>query len=250
MEYEDVHGDTGRIKTHRIRPSDWTWNKDPIVTAAPAWKRKKAELEKLLSEGLGERYIVDEVAVMFDSFAEDNLNAFIKEAVAEPGVKLFNSAWDHVETHPIPSEYWVEYNFLEVEDLGMRVEVMRIDRGISPLHESLAAGVYNPTVQGMETTGPKVVHFSFKVPNLEEYNKVCYRLREELGAVQVQGCTSDYGRFGYYRVSEFGHNTYIKPRVNLRDPATLEPMPNTASSDRGEFGMPTVGRRIQDVPQA
>lgn len=256
-EYETITDGLGNMVNEvKAMPDYQTWGPDPIVNASPSWKKKKSQFQFWLRENIediGDSFNIDEIALMFSSYNEEGMHAFIKDAVREPGVKMFNSARDHVKTRPIFSQYDVEYNFLEVEDLGMRVEVMRIDRGVSPLHQTISEENLNHTLvnrYGRELIGPTVVHFSFKVPTSEEYYGICEAMgRTEAEPVQL--CRSTYGQFSYWRIPSIGENIYLKPRCNERDPEPIvvpDPPPNTEG--RGEFGMPTVGRRIQDVPQA
>lgn len=212
--------------------------RDPIVTATGSWKKRKAEIEFWLAKQ-GLVYPIDEVALMFDDKAK--LFEFIDAAVREPGVKLFNAATDHVLTSPVLGEYWVSYYFLEVEDLGMRVEVMYIERGRSPLHDSLKSYGNNPTIDFRSHDDPVVVHFSYKVAKSDYLEARAAMVGG--GATLVQDCQSTYGRFSYYRHPEIGENIYIKPRVNMRDvePEVDTPLPNTTGSDRGDFGFPGIG---------
>jgi hypothetical protein len=170
---------------------------------------------------------------------------FLNNAVSEPGVTMFNYAVDTVNTLPIMSEYTVEYCFLSVEDIGMRVECMYIDQGTSPLHDSLTS-FHNPSLSS--TPGfdePVTVHFSFKT-RADEYRDVTSAMRSA-GAKQAQSCESTYGLFSYWRIEAGGDNLFLKPRVNKRDPEPTPP-PNTAKAgERGEFGYPGVGRRIADA---
>lgn len=254
-EYVDLMEGSGRrVASRRVR--DVPWPVDPISAAEGKWGETRDHLERWLDENMlrdkegtePPAFMIDEVSVFFDQFEEDLMHAYIKEAVSEPHVKLFNHAWDHVYTDPIAGEYDVEYNFLEVRDLGMRVEVMRIDRGTSPLHASL--GTFRIPV-----ATPHVIHYSFKVDDLEEYKEVCDQLTDSPDTIFVQGCNSTYGAFSYWRMEdELGLQTFLKPRVNLRDAETpVQGVDITgvqeyeeAAQNTGE-GHPTIGRGLRDL---
>lgn len=261
-EYETLTDGFG-MKIREVKIRDVPWSRTPIADGSPAWLKAKQRMQQFLFNN-GITADIDEVAIMFHS-AEDKA-AFLRDAVSEKHVKHFNSADDFVHTSPIPSSYSVEYDFLEVTGLGMRVEAMYIDRGTSPLHDSLLAGA-NPTINrgGTPWNMPIVVHFSFKTKKAD-YETVRAAMVGG-GAELVQACHSTYGQFSYYRVptdDETGHshiNVYLKPRINTRDP---EP-PSAPSTSGAEFGHPGVGgkysadalglqppkgRPIRDEPQA
>lgn len=250
IELKDGSGKT--VSTRRNRSGSWPI--DPIAASEQGWAGKRDVLNKWILNNVGTRddgdqFLIDEVSVYFDMFEPDLLWEYLTESVSEPHVKMFNHSWDQVFTDPIVSEYFVEYFFLEVRDLGMRVEVMRIDRGSSPLHESLSRSESGQT--------PHTIHYSFKVDDLDDYDKVCRGLKDG-GAVFVQGCNSTYGTFSYWRVKDLlGNDTYLKPRVNLRDVSErdqeiAEEIMNAGVpglSDPSEFaeGHPTFGHFVRDV---
>lgn len=243
-EFDDIQsGESHRpVRTVRRHGYEDSWEQFPIPKAIGTWKKKKSMFEAFMKECLllPSVYPIDEIALVFDNHEDDKLHAFIDDAVQSSGVKLFNVAYDHVETGPIESAYDVAYHFLEVVDLGMRVEVMKIERGVSPLHESHLSP-YNPTVFGDVTT-PAVVHLSFKIRD-DEWEEVVKAI-EEKGGQLVQECWSTYGHFAYFRVKHLGQNIYLKPRVNMRDqPPRREKVEEEA--DRGEFGMPTLGGALR-----
>lgn len=256
-EYETITDGFGmEISSRKVR--DVPWGINPIAGATPAWLKMKQRMQQFLfNNGIGAN--IDEVAVMFHS--EVDKAKWIRDAVAEESVKLFNSADDVVHTSPILSRYTVEYDFLEVKGLGMRVEAMYIDSGTSPLHDSLLDTYGNPTISGRsdDWNRPVVVHFSFKTTK-NDYETIRAAMVSG-GAELVQACHSTYGQFSYYRVPLDGDgasnlNVYLKPRVNSRDPETVPP----STSSPGEFGHPGVGskysaeaqglRPIKDNPQA
>lgn len=220
-DYTEIKTGDGRVVSVLREPfPNQFWMGDPIIERQGDWKEQKAAFESILN-AIGIHKKIDEVAVYFECFDSDLLFRYVQDAVQNPDVNLFNSAIDHVETSPIKSNYTVEYNFLEVDGLGMRVEVMRIDRGFSPLHHNMETG--------------NDVHFSFKVSD-SDYAVICNTLRNE-GMELVQSCDSAYGAFSYWRVQGMPDDVYLKPRVNKRD-VEATPPPNT---DRGEFGHPGVG---------
>jgi hypothetical protein len=261
MAYVDITDGFG-VPIISQRQREYHWSPTPIAAATPAWLKAKSNAERFL-QSVGINRPIDEIAVMFRD--DESKMAWIRDAVSEPGVKMFNSAWDTVHTSPIPSRYDVEYDFLEAPGLGMRVEAMRIDRGISPLHQTLDETWYNPTISpASPDLGMVVVHLSFKTTKDEyELNRAAM---VSGGAELVQACHSTYGQFSYYRVKDYDtweipSNLYIKPRINTRDPEPPK-APNTTMREdlRGDFGAPGVGRKysadamglrkIKDEPQA
>lgn len=217
-ELKDGAGNTvARLKD---RPGWQVWDDDPILESTPRWKEQRAILENFMMD-CGINKSIDEVAVYFDDNYDEAMWGYITDAVKNPGVKMFNAATDFVETSPLQTDYEVEYRFLEVEDLGMRVEVMRLVAGESPLHDYFGRNCLD-------------IHYSFKVA-ASDYSLIVDRLRDG-GAVEVQHCDSTYGTFSYWRVPGFHEDIFLKPRVNKRDSA-----PPVNTEDRGDFGMPTMG---------
>lgn len=190
------------------------WPEDPINKFAEDWISTRDKYQSFMAE-IGLKNPIDEIALLFINRAAKG--DFVISAVKGDGVKLFNSAEDHVNTKPFGTEYDVEYLFLEAECLdGMRVEAMSLLNGLSPLHSAL--------IQNHEEIrhgAPYPVHLSFKCHNMDEYHDAVYAL-EHSGAdgygvaTSVQFCQSDYGVFSYYNVPSLGH-IYLKPRVNMRD---------------------------------
>lgn len=160
-------------------------------------------------EEMGLNSHVDEVAVMFNR--DEEKYGWLKGALAESSVLAFNHAVDHVHTSPIESDYDVEYTFLQHNLFKWRIEAMHITRGHSPLHHSLNAN---------RVGGTHVVHVSFKCNTVREWRHAVETLNNE--AQMVQMCSSDYGRFGYWKIDEqyLGRGVeplYVKPRLNERD---------------------------------
>lgn len=197
------------------------WDPQPIGQALTTWEGYREEYEnKMMQIGLGD-FVIDEIALMFSH--RISMMEFVLDAVMEKGVELVNRAYDQVSTHPFHTEYDVEYLFLQMPST-MRVECMAITSGCSPVHEAVASH--------MRDDAPLIVHLSFKVPDLNGYEKVCEVLDTAPRITHVQSCSSTYGAFAYYHVqNEDSLQFYLKPRVNLRD----------IYMDRGEFGMPGLG---------
>lgn len=193
------------------------------LTALKSWEKARDRYEDFLDDvGLGASSIDEIACLAFDQ--EDFVNN-IWNAVKEEGVELFNVATDKVVTSPLGTEYVVDYAFLRMPST-MRVEMMEIRSGFSPVHQAL--------MENHRSEFPGImVHLSFKCESLEDYEYCCSMLRQSERASMVQSCESTYGRFSYWSIPECAADTatlYLKPRVNLRD--------------RGEFGMPTVGGGI------
>jgi hypothetical protein len=218
------------------------WTNDPVNVALPAWEtfRDKMEVE-MNAAGIGD-YIIDEIALMFDYRAR--VGDFIMDAVEGDGVKLFNHAFDKVSTWPFNTRYEVEYFFLETRST-MRVECMAIKDGLSPLHSAVASHM-------TDLSPMSVVHMSFKVADMDEFETVQTKLDEYSDATLVQFCTSTYGAFAYWHLIGETSGVYLKPRVNLRDQTTVhenaqemfEFLDKPEEPDRGEFGMPGLGLNI------
>jgi hypothetical protein len=146
---------------------------------------------------------IDEVAIYFRQ--DEGKTRWLKGAVAEEGVEIFNYATDSVDTRPLNTRYDVQYTFVRKENLEWRVEAMWIENGHSPLHLAVAqnrSGSFWP------------IHASFKCGNIAEYRKVMRALRDD-DCLLLQVCESAYGLFSYFQVG--GKQLALKPRVNLRD---------------------------------
>lgn len=171
----------------------------------------RAQAQEQLRGMFGAAYDIDEMALMFTE--EAWALRWISSAVRIPGVNLFNTAHDAVQTRPVPSSYNVHYWFLSTPaaDLGdkdWRIEAMFAHPG-SPLHD-----VHLRAMQGREIC---VMHASFKCPDEEAY-AVAVKTLADNGYEAAQLCQSTYGRFSYWAPEESaGAGVYLKPRVNLRD---------------------------------
>jgi hypothetical protein len=225
------------------RDGRFPWEDDPINIALPSWEGTKDKVEEWMMEnGLGHFYI-DEIALMFSHQAW--AQAFALDAVRGDQVEIFNSATDRVQVQPFNTHYEVEYIFLDVAS-DMRIEVMSINHGFSPLHAAIQTHLDHPG-------RPCVVHMSFKVPGVAEYAEVLDVLHESTGQM-VQECKSDYGMFSYWHL--VGHPVYLKPRVNLRDEEGEETFDEVMKDEVNlpdveideEFGMPGLGNNIVPFP--
>lgn len=158
--------------------------------------------------GLGQ-YEIDEVALLCADAR--SVRALLDSAVLQPNIEHFNAAFDEVKTIPIPSQYFVRYDFLRIKGETFRVEVMNLLDGISPVHA--------PSLDRLRRNeeGMMPFHLSFKVPSVNEYEKVWAALVTTEGTALAQECESTYGRFSYWRNAEEIDGFFIKPRVNLRD---------------------------------
>lgn len=161
-----------------------------------------------------DRPVVDELAIMVvDEHQEYHV---IEQAVRLGGWEMFNAAPDAVDTYPLPSSYKVHYTFLRRYGTPYRLEVMRLESGVSPLHS-----VLNTQAFDREWRTPIVVHASFKVPSITALGEVETLLTDN-GFLLAQGCRSTYGAFAYYAPTVDNATdlqVYLKPRVNLRDQA-------------------------------
>lgn len=175
--------------------------------------RFKKEADERLRAVFGTRHAIDEMAVMFPSAGQ--ALRWVSQAVRVPGVTLFNSATDQVQTRPIPSAYTAHYWFLTPPELPAgetqpwRIEAMYARSG-SPLHDA--------HLKFMERDEVCIMHASFKCADEESYGVAVKSLRDN-GYEAVQLCDSTYGRFSYWAPAEgvSGPAVYLKPRVNLRD---------------------------------
>lgn len=234
------------------KDSRFPWGENPAVKAVKAWSRQKRNFERWMHDRQI-NYNIDEIALLFSG---DYLrNQWLRDAVVGEGVKMFNASHDRVRTEPFETTYGVDYAFLEVPGLGMRVEAMVLDGGpheSSPLHEAILSQMLDKR--------PHAVHLSFKVENPDRYEAVCERLTKVQGAEVVQRCRSAYGQFSYWKIQPLWSKSaclYLKPRVNIRDSVydaddaeyfaseTPDRSPfddnGDLEPDRGEFGMPTLG---------
>lgn len=166
--------------------------------------------------GLGLEYNIDEVAILLPEAPKENADWLecMMARVGTDNVTYFNRSRSTVNVHSLPSRYEVEYHFFTTAIEGVRLELMRLGQGYSPLH-----ALYNLPEDGRGRDGA-IVHASFKVPDEAEYRVVCAQLQGG-GWVCGQDCSSDYGLFSYWRQPEDSDSLlWLKPRVNLRDGIT------------------------------
>lgn len=200
------------------------WMESPIKSGASHWSQFQAKYEEWVKINTGFNVLIDEIAIDFPD--EQTLYRWMLSALAEEEVTAFNTAVDSVAVEPFKANYGVRYVFLQAPRLmSMRVEAMCITDGLSPLHNSLR----HRAPDGERR--PLAVHLSFKCQDGDFYEEMLRRLAMT-AASRVVSCTSTYGIFSYWQLPEKDHMLFLKPRVNLRD------------GERGEFGMPTIGRLI------
>jgi hypothetical protein len=164
---------------------------------------------------LGLDYAIDEVAILLPEDPKENQDWLERmlDRVGTEGVTYFNRSVSRVVVHCLPSVYDVTYHFFTTAIAGVRLELMRLGNGHSPLHS-----LYNLREDGRGREGA-VVHASFKVSNEPEYRNVT-RYMQGLGWACGQDCSSDYGLFSYWRQPGDQESLlWLKPRVNLRDEA-------------------------------
>jgi hypothetical protein len=241
-DYTDLYGDERIVNTVRTP----NFHELSIQQAMNSWQKMRSAyqgwLNNLTDNQFGDRYgderfDLDEIALLFED--RDVKWEWIEFAVRNPDVKLFNSADDRVHTDPIPSDYNVEYAFLEVRDAGFRVEAMNIGAGVSPLHQA-----YLQKFWSGEAFQPLVIHVSFKVPE-DDYAAVCEAM-DDSGAIFTQGCESAYGKFSYWKVPELWETSacvYLKPRCNVRD--AVAPTPPPTVPENAGAGHPTLGGSVR-----
>jgi hypothetical protein len=162
------------------------------------------------------QYSIDEVAILLPEATKENAEWLecMLGRVGTDGVTYFNRSRSTVNVHSLPSKYEVEYHFFTTAVKGVRLELMRLGKGYSPLH-----ALYNLPEDGRGRDGA-IVHASFKVPDEDAYRDVLTELRS-LGWVCGQDCSSEYGLFSYWRQpGDSDSLLWLKPRVNLRDGVT------------------------------
>lgn len=147
---------------------------------------------------------IDEVAICFR--AERSLIDWVDEATAN-GLDHFNSVpYDTMRRQDIAGEsFGVRFEFLRWEGYPWRIEAMCVMDGWAPLHDA-----------AMNQDGsPVVIHVSYKVDNLVDYQEEVRILRDSGLAMKGEYMNS-YGIFSYWPGPN-GSFPYVKPRVNLRD---------------------------------
>lgn len=185
----------------------------------------------LLNLGMAQ-HSIDEVAMMLpegEPEATDWLSCMLAR-VGKEKITYFNRSVSKVQVNSLPSQYSVTYHFFTTAIPGVRLELMRLGNGHSPLH-----ALYNlPGERGRDAC---VVHASFKVIDVAEYRRVLAHLQSE-DWVCGQDCTSDYGLFSYWRKPGDEESLlWLKPRVNLRD-AQQKPVLFSPEDEGIEFQYP------------
>ena len=146
---------------------------------------------------------VDEVALLFKN--KEELDSFWNYAVNVAGLENFFSVPMDVMTRTDAlSSFNVRFEFLRYPDTDWRIEAMCPLDGEYPLHSKYLRLLGNGAI----------VHVSFKLPTLEDYEDVMEDLRDN-GFVQLASYQNTYGLFSYWETLETLY--YWKPRVNLRD---------------------------------
>ena len=153
---------------------------------------------------------IDEVALLFHSSVA--LDAFVRDL--PPTVEVFNRVpCDIMKRQDMLGSFQVRFEFIRFErghplrfltDGDWRIEAMCVLEGDAPLHRQKIA---------MSETLPTVIHWSYKLPNLDAYQGAV-RAHRAAGESMRAEYSNSYGMFSY-----FGSNgaPYLKPRVNLRD---------------------------------
>jgi hypothetical protein len=165
---------------------------------------------------LGLSYSIDEVAVLLPEGGkerDDWMACMLNRVGPKEQVTYFNRTTSQVTVNSLPSRYEVEYHFFTSAIEGVRLELMDLRGGYSPLH-----ALYNLTEDGRGRDAC-IVHASFKVESEAAYRLVTSHMAAQ-GWSCGQDCSSDYGLFSYWR--QPGDDTamvWLKPRVNLRDGA-------------------------------
>lgn len=185
------------------------WVAQSLATVVQMKERATQELRAMF----GTTYSIDEMALMFTD--QGWLQRWVTDAVRVPGITLFNTAHDSVQTRPVPSSYDAHYWFLSTpeayhQDGEWRVEAMTTHPG-SPLHDSM--------LRTMRGTTIAVVHASFKCPDEEAY-AIAVKTLVDNAYEAAQLCDSTYGKFSYWSPMDREDRApcaYLKPRVNLRD---------------------------------
>lgn len=168
----------------------------------------------LIAAGLAD-YFIDEVAFLLPPVNGGNGATWLARMmgrVGRAGFTYFNHVdKDVVKCNPLPSQYEVIYDFFTTGVEGVRLELLTILEGHSPLHNMFEVSDRD--------TDASVVHASFKVPDEDVYRMTLAHLQGE-GWMCGQYCESSYGLFSYWRhPSDVESVLWLKPRVNLRDAA-------------------------------
>lgn len=151
----------------------------------------------------------DEIAIVFPT--PNSLTEFVEKVTYESGVhrlEHFNSVQrDLMARQDSPQTFNVRFEFLRRRNdlLNWRIEAMCVLDGVAPLHEA-----------ALEESGgrPVVIHASYKLASLAEYEEEKKRLADLDGREMAAEYVNSYGMFSYF---DFGLPFFMKPRVNLRD---------------------------------
>lgn len=162
-----------------------------------------SQAEEAIVAAREESSLVDEVAICFPSVK--TLVDFVEEAKRN-NLDHFNSVpYDTMRRQDIAGQkFGVRFEFLKYRELPWRIEAMCVVDGHAPLHQA-ALG---------ESFLPVVIHLSYKMNSLHDYQEDVRRLRSETGMEAEY--SNSYGIFSYWPGPN-GGVPYIKPRVNLRD---------------------------------
>jgi hypothetical protein len=151
------------------------------------------------------RYVIDEIAVVFDT--QSGLTEFVNECKAF-GMSHFNSvSSDVMRRQDGDQEFLVRFEFLRMPGWDWRIEAMCVLGGSAPLHEVHLAR------HGTRS----IIHASFKGfagGDADEYEDMKRLTESELGPFKAEYRNS-YGMFSYF--DQGPDLPYLKPRVNLRD---------------------------------
>lgn len=165
----------------------------------------------LIAAGLAD-HVIDEVAFLLPPVNGNGAGWLTRmlARVGRAGFTYFNHvADDVVKCNPLPSQYEVSYDFFTTGVEGVRLELLTIGAGMSPLHSMFE--------MSDRDTDASVVHASFKVVDEDVYRMTTAHLQSE-GWMCGQYCESSYGLFSYWRhPSDVESVLWLKPRVNLRD---------------------------------
>lgn len=162
-------------------------------------KKKYMETEDVLHSLLPGRSI-DEMSIYFQHV--DIMQDMIDAAVQSGVVEHFNTVKDHVRQLPdelIGFDVWFE--FLQEEDQDYRVELMKVVKGFSVVHDEMDDG--------------DIPHASFKCTDKADYSMCCLMLQNK-GLRQLAEFKNTYGIFSYW-ADEFALPPFIKPRVKLQE---------------------------------
>jgi hypothetical protein len=219
--YESITPSGTRASSVRARKLANALGRPPIVKVGARETGLMAKVGAARDRGnrwlheLGwDEYRIDEVAIMLPEAPkekEDWRNRMM-DRVGREGVTYFNRSRSTVIVNSLPSKYDVEYHFFTSNVPGVRIELMDLGSGHSPLH-----ALYNQGGDSPRGRDGCIVHASFKLSDEAVYRSALSSLAIN-GWVCGQDCSSDYGLFSYWRKpSDDESLLWLKPRVNLRD---------------------------------